>query len=86
MSLRRSEFPENQHCPDHSGMMTWLKGLVGISTLCAGLLSYSVFWQAPTLRLEIAKEIARIEQRTVKLEEKMDAIVCRIETLEGKRE
>ena len=51
------------NCADHSGMQVWMKGISAGITICAGLLGYSVFWQAPTIRSEVAKEISRLDKQ-----------------------
>lgn len=53
----------SEHCDDHTGLVTWMKGIASLLTLSTGLLGYSVFWQAPNIRLEIAKEIARLDRQ-----------------------
>ena len=61
---------EAGHCDDHSGMverdnnmMTWQKGTFALMAFCAGLLGYSVLWQAPNIKLDVAREIARLNMR-----------------------
>lgn len=49
-------------CHEHSGIMTWLKGIVALLGLATGLLAYSVGWQAPDLKMEIAKNKADSEK------------------------
>lgn len=54
---------ETDHCNDHSGLMIWVQGGTALMALAVGLLSYSVFWQAPNIRIDIAREIARLDSR-----------------------
>lgn len=54
---------ETGHCDDHSGLMTWVKGGTALMIFACGLLSYSVIWQAPNLRMDIAREVARLDKR-----------------------
>ena len=58
--------PENcvpGHCDDHSGLLVWMKAATGLCTLAVGLLTYSVLWQAPSIRMDVAREIARLDMR-----------------------
>lgn len=51
------------HCDDHSGLMVWMKGVAGIMLVATGLLSYSVFWQAPNLRMEMVQIASRLDAK-----------------------
>lgn len=58
--------PENcapGHCDDHSGLLVWMKAATGLCACAVGLLSYSVMWQAPSIRMDVAREIARLDMR-----------------------
>lgn len=50
------------HCDDHSGLLMWMKGIAALLTAASAMLAFSVFWQAPNIRLEIAKDISRLEK------------------------
>jgi len=58
---------EPGHCEDHSGLMMWVKinaAVVSISSaIIIGLFSYSSFVQVPSLRADVAKEIARLDAK-----------------------
>lgn len=53
---------ETGHCDDHSGLMMWMKMTTALGGMAVGLLSYSVIWQAPDLRMDIAREVARLDK------------------------
>lgn len=61
----KTNFPncETGHCDDHSGLMMWMKGCMALMAVTSGLLAYSVMWQAPNIRMDIAKEIARLDAK-----------------------
>jgi hypothetical protein len=42
-------------------LTTKMNSIIGLCLVAVGLLSYSVFWQAPTIRAEMAKEINRLD-------------------------
>lgn len=63
------------HCEDHSGLLVWMKAATGLCGLAVGLLSYSVMWQAPNIRMDIAREIARLDAKD-------NAVEFRIQTIE----
>ena len=65
---------ETGHCDDHSGLLVWMKGIAALLAASAALLSYSVFWQAPGIRLEIAREIARLDAKDKDTEFKLQTI------------
>lgn len=54
---------ETGHCDDHSGLLVWMKATTALGGLAVSLLSYSVIWQAPNLRMDIAREVARLDKR-----------------------
>lgn len=54
-----------------------LSGVLALSAVAVGLLSYSVFWQAPNIRADVAKEINRLDT----VDRSLD---LRISALEGK--
>ena len=66
---------ETGHCDDHSGLMIWIKGMTFLLSMATALLSYSVLWQAPNIRLDIAREIARLDAKD-------SAVEYRIQTIE----
>jgi len=43
--------------------MMWMRGIATLMIMSTGLLTYSVFWQAPTIRTEVAREFARVDGR-----------------------
>lgn len=49
------------HCEDHSGQMVYMRGITTLLVISAGLLAYSVFWQAPAIRTDIVKEFGRVD-------------------------
>ena len=55
------------HCEDHSGLMAWMKSIAALLVCASSLLAYSVIWQAPGIRLEIAREIARLDMQNKEL-------------------
>ena len=89
---RRAEPPEcASHCEDHSGRITWERGITALLVFCAGMLSYSVMWQAPNIRFEVAAQITELrmkEQETINklntLEKRTDNVDARLCILEGK--
>lgn len=54
---------EPGHCDDHSGLLVWMQAATGLCTLAVGLLTFSVFWQAPNIRMEVVREIARLDAK-----------------------
>jgi hypothetical protein len=52
--------------------MVWIRGIVFLASCSGGLLTYSVFWQAPTIRAEVAKEVARIDIAGQKMTDRID--------------
>jgi len=58
-------------------MSTKLTGVLTLSAIAVGLLSYSVFWQAPSIRADFTKEINRLDNTDRSLD-------LRISALEGK--
>lgn len=65
-------------------MSTKLTGVLTLSAIAVGLLSYSVFWQAPTIRAEMAKEINRLDTTDREMKSDMERMGLRISALEGK--
>jgi len=73
--------PSKSVCIDHSGMVErdnamtkWLEGIFALLIISTGLLSYSVLWQGPNIRADIAKEIARIDKENVQRDMKIQNI------------
>jgi hypothetical protein len=62
---------------------TKMNGLIGLCVVAVGLLSYSVFWQAPSIRTDIAREINRLDTQDTKLRTDLDNIGLRVSTLEN---
>ena len=58
-------------------LSTKLTGVLTLSAIAVGLLSYSVFWQAPNIRADFTKEINRLDNTDRSLD-------LRISALEGK--
>ena len=58
-------------------LSTKLTGVLTLSAIAVGLLSYSVFWQAPSIRADFTKEINRLDNTDRSLD-------LRISALEGK--
>jgi hypothetical protein len=78
------------HCEDHSGQLVYMRSIATLLVISAGLLSYSVFWQAPSIKTEIAKEIARVdgniklvEKDVERLDSDFTELKGRVEKLEG---
>lgn len=89
---RRKSATECTHCEDHSGRITWERGVTSLLVFCAGLLSYSVLWQAPNIRAEVAAQIAEVklknqatDSKIQNLETKTDSMLSRICTLEERK-
>jgi cell division protein FtsL len=55
--------PSTVNCIDHSGIEMWMRGVGAMVACCVSLLAYSVFWQAPNIRADIAREIARLDKQ-----------------------
>lgn len=55
---------------------------IALSVLAVGLLSYSVFWQAPTIRAEMAKEINRLDGVDRETKSDIDHLKQRVAALE----
>lgn len=51
------------HCEDHSGHVVWMRGIAALVSIAVALLSYSVFFQAPAIQTQLAKETARMDGR-----------------------
>jgi hypothetical protein len=65
-------------------LVTMMKCGIALSLLAVGLLSYSVFWQAPTIRAEMAKEINRLDTADRDLKSDFDRLSLRVSDLESK--
>jgi len=61
-----------------------LSGVLILCGIAVGLLSYSVFWQAPTIRAEMAKEINRLDNSDRSIQSDIERMGLRISALEGK--
>lgn len=79
-------------CKEHSGINTLLRVITGLSALGSGLLSYSVFWQAPNIKADIAKEVARLEREDMGIKSdlrdnrlEISALQTRVTKLEAKQ-
>lgn len=82
---RRSDVVlERPHCEEHSGVMTWLKGIAALLTLASGLLTYSVLGQAPDLRARLDKAVSNFEKREVEVNGKLQVIQEDITELKGR--
>lgn len=66
------------HCEDHSGLLAWMRGIAALLTLSSALLGYSVFWQAPSIREELAHSIAPLSERIAKLEQWKETVQARL--------
>ena len=62
------------HCDDHSGLLAWMKGIAIILSIATGLLSFSVFWQAPNLRLEMLQIASRLDAKDTALDYRIQTI------------
>ena len=62
------------HCDDHGGLLAWMKGIAALLTISSVLLGYSVIWQAPNIRMEIVKEIARLDLKDAATDYRMQTI------------
>lgn len=67
-----------------SVLSTKLTGVLTLSAIAVGLLSYSVFWQAPTIRADVAKEINRLDTTDREIKSDIERMGLRISALEGK--
>jgi hypothetical protein len=65
-------------------LATMMKCGIGLSLLAVGLLSYSVFWQAPSMRADFAKEINRLDDADRSIQSDIERMGLRISALEGK--
>lgn len=65
-------------------MSTKLTGVLTLSAIAVGLLSYSVFWQAPNIRADVAKEINRLDNVDRTIHSDMERMGLRITALEEK--
>ena len=65
---------EPGHCDDHSGLLTWMRGIAALMAASSALLGYSVIWQAPNIRMEIVREIARLDARDAAFDYRVQTI------------
>ena len=72
------------HCEDHSGQLVWMRGVATLLVLSTGLLSYSVFWQAPSIQTEIAKEVARVDSEIKLVKKDVETVKCDITDLRSR--
>lgn len=63
-------------------LTTKMNSLIGLSMLAVGLLSYSVFWQAPTMRAEFTKEINRLDTADREIKSDFERLSMRVSELE----
>ena len=75
---------DNAGCKAHSGMMVWIRVMVLMASCSSGLLAYSVLWQAPSIRLEVATEIARLGIEVQKNTDGLCALGRRVTLLENR--
>lgn len=73
-----------QHCEDHSGQQAWQRGIAALLVIATGLLSYSVFWQAPAIKTEIAKEQGRVDGEIKLVKKDVEVLTNRVTKLEEK--
>ena len=66
-------------------LSTKMNGIIALSLVAVGLLSYSVFWQAPAIRSEMAKEISRLDTKDTKLQTDLDHLGARVTMLEERK-
>lgn len=74
------------HCEDHSGQLVYMRGITTLLVISAGLLAYSVFWQAPSIKTEIAKEIARVDGNIKLVEKDVERLGSDFTDLKGRVE
>jgi len=65
-------------------LTTKMNTVVALCITAVGLLSYSVFWQAPVMRAEVAKEINRLDNVDRDIKSDMERMGLRITALEEK--
>lgn len=65
-------------------LTTKMNSLIGLSMLAVGLLSYSVFWQAPTLRADFAKEVNRLDIADREIKADFERLSLRVSELESR--
>ena len=76
MTAKRTDATETpEHCPDHSGMVTWRTGVVAILLALLTINSYQTFKQVPDFRLEMTQNMAAMNM-------KIQALEYRVSTLE----
>lgn len=76
-------------CKAHEGMVTndtrmetKLNGIIALLCMGVGLMGYSVMWQAPNIRTDIAKEIGKLEKADTIIDNKINDTNRRVEALE----
>lgn len=65
-------------------LTTKMNSIIGLCLVAVGLLSYSVFWQAPTIRAEMAKEINRLDTADRDIKADFERLSLRVTALEEK--
>jgi hypothetical protein len=65
-------------------LATKMSIIIGLSLVAVGLLSYSVFWQAPTIKAEMAKEINRLDSVDREHKSDFDRLSDRVSQLESR--
>ena len=65
-------------------LTTKMNTIVALCITAVGLLSYSVFWQAPVMRAEVAKEINRLDNADRDIKSEIKSMDLRISALEEK--
>lgn len=65
-------------------LTTKMNSIIGLCLVAVGLLSYSVFWQAPTIRSEMAKEINRLDTADREVKADFERLADRVSALEEK--
>jgi cell division protein FtsL len=63
-------------------LTTKMNIIIFLSSIAVGLLGYSVYWQAPTLRAEMAKEINRLDDADHEQKVETDKLKDRVAALE----
>lgn len=65
-------------------LATKMNGIIALSLIAVGLLSYSVFWQAPSIRAEVTKEINRLDNTDRDIKSDIERMSLRLGALEEK--
>ena len=63
-------------------LTTKVNGIIALSGVAVGLLAYSVFWQAPTIKEMFKGDIVRLEKVELGLKNKQENIELRVHDLE----